>query len=52
MNLGENHRNVIILVFPYANQKFDNISQEILAVEVKDITSNQYDMVIVWRNSN
>lgn len=52
MNVGTKHRNVIILRFVYENQNFDNISQEIFAAEVKNITGNQYNMVIVWRNNN
>lgn len=52
MNVSAKHRNVTILIFPYDNQIFDNIAHEIFAAEVKDITDNQYDMVIVWRNSS
>lgn len=52
MNVGTKHRNVVILRFAHDNQKFDNISQEIFAAEVKNITGNQDNMVIVWRNNN
>lgn len=52
MNVGTKHRNVINLRFIYDNQKFDNISQEIFAAEVKNITGNQCNMVIVWRDNN
>lgn len=52
MNGSTKHRNVINFIFPYDNQTFANISQEIFAAQLNNVTGNQYDMVIVWRNSN